>query len=1094
MKVLEAIYKNSCPNCGGDICSARLAKGIFCKNCMSEGEERCSVPSLKNFKPFCETEKTIKEFFAFFESKIGSPPNPVQKMWAKRFFSGSSFAMLAPTGIGKTTFGMLLAAFLGNAYLIFPTKVLVTQAKERFESWKIENLRILAYTGKKAEKAQIVKGDYDILITTSQFLYRNKELINKHFKLVFTDDVDSVLKSARRINDLLSILGFSDEDIKNTMALAQAKSYAEIEKIAQKKKGNLIVSSATANPRSNRVKLFTYLLHFEVSRPSLSLRNISDLYEKPEDIGRETVRLLKIMGSGGLVFIPGNETKETLDRFVRYLNENGVNAASYEEFEEKKELFKKGKCVFVGFASYRNPLARGVDLPQYIRYAVFAGVPKMEFYPDSENYRSLYFVLLALIPFFAKNKLLGPQEIVKLQRYANFLKKWAFANSTTESVKAKLDSIKVETLSLIERFSDEIAHSPEIAFDGKKIVVADATGYVQASGRTSRFYRGHLTKGVSILLVDSEKAFYSLKKKLRMFGGVEFAQFDETVLKEILKEVDKSRSEASTMQLKTSFVVVESPTKAKTISSFFGKPMLRIVNGTPVYEVLTESGVLLIAASIGHDYDLTSSEGKYGVLDKYIPIFEVIENKDSILKAMHLSAFETDEVIVATDPDREGEKISFDLTLANKAFNEHIYRAEFHEVSKRAFTEAINHLREVNTNLVASQFVRRIADRWVGYEVSQFLQNALKRRTLSAGRVQTPVLKWIAERTAALNKKVWAVKVRFNKFNGFNNFNGVETEFVFNEKSDAEAFLKEPSITVEKIGETEKELFITPFNTSALLRESAEKYGFSPQKTMKIAQELFENGFITYHRTDSIRVSQNGVNVAKEYISENFGKEYFAPKTFSNSAGAHECIRPVMPLDAEDIKTAAIMRSLYLSQDQIKLYDLIFRRFIASQMKSVKVKEVEFYISGVRAGKTEKFITDIVQHGFDIVYPVKVTEVNEGTHSAEKTLFRKPAEPPLTYADIIEMMKARGIGRPSTYAITVQKLFERHYIKQKGRFVFATKLGFKVLSLIEKSKFAKYVSEDYTAHLESEMDRVEAGEADYKEILSGLHSALFPDG
>ena len=1085
MEVLEAIYKNSCPNCGGDICSFRLAKGIFCKNCMEEGEERCAIPSLKNFAPFCETEKTAKEFFAFFESKVGSPPNPVQKMWAKRFFAGSSFAMLAPTGIGKTTFGMLLAAFLGSAYLIFPTKVLVKQAKERFEEWGFHDIRMCAYTGKSAEKEQIAKGDYDILITTSQFLYRNKHLINKRFKLVFTDDVDSVLKSARRINDLLSLLGFSEEDTKSAMAFAKAKNYEALEKLAQKKNGNLIVSSATANPRSSRVKLFMYLLHFEVSRPSLSLRNIADLYERSGNIFEETVRLLKVLGRGGLVFLPGNETKETLHSFIRYLNENGVNAASYEEFEEKKELFKKGQCVFVGFASYRNPLARGVDLPQFVRYAIFAGVPKVEFYPKSENYRTLYFVLLTLIPFLAKNKLITPQEVVKLQKYADFLKKWALAGATPESVKAKLDSIKEEVLQLVERFSDEIARSPEIAFDGEKIVVSDVTGYVQASGRTSRFYKRHLTKGVSILLVDSEKAFYSLKKKLRWFGGVEFEELDTNKLKKLMEEVDRSRSEGGITNLKTSFVVVESPTKAKTISSFFGKPMLRIVNGTPVYEVLTENGVLLIAASVGHDYDLTQNEGKYGILKKYVPIFEVIQNKDAILKAFNLTAFETDEVIVATDPDREGEKISFDLTLANKAFNGSIYRAEFHEVSKRAFTEAVNHLREVDTNLVASQFVRRIADRWVGYEVSQFLQNALKKHTLSAGRVQTPVLKWIAERTAALSKKVWAVKVRFN---------GVEVEFTFNKKEDAEAFSKEQAVTAKKKSETEKELFVTPFNTSAMLRESAEKYGFSPQKTMKIAQELFENGFITYHRTDSTRVSQNGINIAKEYISENFGSEYFVPRAFSKSAGAHECIRPVMPLDAEDIRTVALMRSTYLSGDHIKLYDLIFRRFIASQMKSVKVKETEFYISGCCAGKTEKFLTEIMQHGFDIVYPVKVTEVKEGTYPAEKMLLKKSAVPPLTCADLIEMMKTRGIGRPSTYAVTVQKLFERKYIKAKGRFIFATKLGFKVLSLIEKSRFAEYVSEEYTARLESEMDKVEAGEADYKEVLSALYTALFPNG
>ncbi len=1072
MKV-KAIYENFCPNCGEDIKAERLSLGVFCKNCMpAPKDEKCAIPNLRNFKPFCDAQAKFENFKKFFTEKVGMPPNAVQEMWAKRFFLGNSFAMLAPTGIGKTTFGLVLSAFLEDAYIVLPTKVLVSEAAEKLSQWGAD---FAAYRGKKSEKEEVISKKSGIIVTTSQFLYKNRHLINRTFRLVFVDDVDSVLKSGKRINDILSLIGFKDADAELALKLAKEKNYEDLERLASMKKGDIIVSSATAKPRSRRVKLFFYLTHFEVSRPSFSLRNVSDLFEKPENVWEETARIAKIAGNNGFLFLPGNETKETLEKFVNFLKERGLNVASYEEFEDKKEDFKKGKILFAAFASSRNPLARGVDLPGYVKYAIFAGVPKISFKIKENDDRALYPILLILTPFLLRKGLLTGKEKTFLPDAVNFLRKHRFENQTEQNAE-KIGKIREFLLKVIQKYSEEISSSPEIAFDGERIIAPDVTGYIQASGRTSRFYKGSLTKGISVLLVDDDKAFYALKKRLFWSGNIEFKEYSDEEFLSLLKEAGTKEGQKP-LSVKTRFVVVESPTKAKTISSFFGKPAKRTVNGVPVYEIMTEEGIIVLAASIGHDFDL-SDRGKFGVLEKRIPVFKVLENKDKILKALNIQSSEVGEVLIATDPDREGEKIAFDLTLANRPFNEKILRAEFHEISKKAFSEAVKNPHEVNENLVLAQFVRRIADRWIGFEVSQFLQKKLGRKVLSAGRVQTPVLKWVAERTLRLKEKVWAVKTELC---------GEQIEFVFSKKEDAEKFAEKKEITVKKTNESQKEIFITPFNTSEMLKQASEKLKFSPQKTMKIAQDLFENGFITYHRTDSIRVSEQGIKLAKDYVLSNFGKEYFSPRTFSSSKGAHECIRPAVPANGSEIREVALTRSITLDEDHVKLYGLIFDRFIASQMRSAVVAEAEFDIEGMK----KKAITKILKDGFNLVWELPVSRISEGKFPAEFKLYAKPAVSPFTYAELVENMKEKGIGRPSTYAITIEKLLDRKYIVQKGSFLFATRLGFKVLALTKNSKYADYVSESYTASLEETIDRVANGEENYEKILENLYNSLF---
>jgi len=1068
--MLKTIYKERCPNCGRNICSERLYKGLFCKKCMNENENKCEI-NLKNYKKFCEAEEKLNKFNEFFKEKTGNNLTPLQKMWAKRFFLGYSFSLLAPTGIGKTTFGLLLSAFVKNSYIVFPTKLLVMQAVERFKYFGID---VLAYTGKKEEKEKILNGDGYIVVTTTQFLYKNIDSIKRDFKLVFVDDVDSILKSGRKIDAILRLIGFNEETIQKALNLINEKNYEELKRL--KAKGQLIVSSATANPRSKRLYLFRYLLGFDISRPNLTLRNIEDTYDKNYSF-ENSIKWIKRLGSGGLLFLPGNESKEKLNEFIEFLQKNGIKAYSYEKFNDHLEEFKEGECYFVGFASFKNPLARGIDLPEAIRYTLFVGVPKMEFLLKSDNYKSLYFISLALFPFFAKN--LDKNRFFEYQNAINFMKKYVFFTILHPKVEEKLKNIKNFILDLIEEFKDDIKNSPEISFDGEKIIIADITGYIQASGRSSRFYKGHLTKGLALVLVDNEKAFFSLKKKLKWFSEADFKGIKEINLDEVLKEIDLSRKEERKVDFKTSFVVVESPTKAKTISSFFGNPSRRIIGDIIVYEVLLENRNLIITASIGHDFDLVENEGKWGVIEKYIPIFRVLEDKDKILEALNIESFEVDEIFISTDPDREGEKIAFDLTLNNKPFNLNIKRAEFHEITKNAFLSAIENPRSVDENLVSAQFVRRIADRWIGFLISQNLQKLLKNPHLSAGRVQTPVLRWICERTESLKEKIFVVLIKIDDLR-------VDFEFEKEDKT-YEFFNSLPDkIEIKLIDSKEEDIFEKPFNTSEMLKEASIKLKFSPQYTMKLAQELFERGFITYHRTDSHRISPVGISIAKDYIKENFGSEFFKPRSFEEG-GAHEAIRATFSMDVDELKTFCMLRNINLGYNHFRLYDLIFRRFIASQMKESKVKKDKLNI----LNKEVEVITEILEDGFNLIYPVKVYNISNGFYEYDKKIYQKSKYSPFTYADVIEMMKEKGIGRPSTYAITIEKLLERKYIIEKNGFLFATKLGFKVIDIVDNSNYKEFVSEEYTAKLENIMDKIEKGEVNYKEELIKLFSLLF---
>lgn len=1140
------IIERGCPNCGGAISGERLSKGLPCSKCLPKPEKKvCEslerLGKLQELRPYCETDKRLEEFESFFEKAIGARPWSLQRLWAKRVLRRESFAVVAPTGVGKTTFGFVTSLFLEpKALLIFPTRILANQAGERLrelaERVGVEK-KILVYESKKKIKEQFLSGDFDILCGTNMFLHRNFENLMKfRFRFIFIDDIDSFLKRSKNVDNLFKLLGFTDYEIK--LALKENKTERDWEKLAKIRKKEretvLIVSSATLKPKGNRVFLFRNLLGFDVQKAVTTVRNIVDVAEPVEDLNEALERsaeLIKKLGKGGLVYLSVFYGKDKVQEVVEFYRSKGIKAISYLDYkaEELYGILEKGEFdVAVGISHISNPLVRGLDLPHIIRYAIFLDPPKHVFPTELTLQPSLlHSILLALLNLFEeKDRLKAIEYINYLKRYLTMkeedLEKYPRIKERVQEIKDFLEGF------LSDRdFLKKIEESEDISLvhrEGKLfMVVGDANSYIQASGRTSRFIAGGMTKGLSILFYSDPKAFRSLKRRLSAYfmqSDVEFKSLEEIDLEETLREIDEDRERARLVLehkvvqrikdlFKTTLVVVESPNKARTIASFFGKPQMRLVKDTIAYEVPLGERLLVITASLGHVLDLVTDKGFFGVLedkDRFIPIYDTIkrckpqgiqhtdleylkercrgkiEDKMSIIEGLREVDYEVDEVFIATDPDAEGEKIAYDLFLLLRPFNVNLKRAEFHEVTPKAFREAVESPRDFDVNMVKAQIVRRVLDRWVGFTLSRVLWKVFNKNWFSAGRVQTPVLGWVIERYEKSKEKKGEVIFEINGQTFRAEIEDLDVaRSVYEELELARVYIHSPE-------ETEKKP-LPPYSTDTILEDASERLHFSAQKTMKLLQNLFEAGLITYHRTDSTRVSEAGrYLVAKPYISEKFGEEYFYPRSWGEG-GAHECIRPTRSMEPSNLRfmiTAGLI-DLEEPEDVLRLYELIFKRFMASQMRPARVRVEKLHVELPYYDWEEEVVTEVIEHGFDLIFPTfRVFEKKEPFDIKPVEFREVPKVPLFTQGSLIQEMKNRGLGRPSTYAHIVQTLLDRGYVKEvKGRLI-PTKMGIEVYNYLRKH-YPDYTSEELTRRLEEAMDRIERGELDYLEVLKEAH-------
>jgi reverse gyrase len=1187
---MKMFYLGLCPNCGGTISSERLGSVALCKNCLEKeirGIEKIyrkllQEGKLKNFKEIYEFEKAFDEFSNLFKKLVGQKPWSLQEVWVRRILGGNSFAIIAPTGVGKTVCGIITAIFFARkgkkSYLILPTSLLVEQVAEKLLSFVErlgKELRIAYYHSglksrdKKQMSEKITKGEFEIIVTTERFLLNNFEkLKNFKFDFIFVDDVDSFLKSPKNIDKVLVLLGFSQAIVNNAIELLRLRT--EINKLAKMRKkdktleekvkvlrekitsykkankiGILVVSGATTKAkRTKRIKLFRELLDFELGYKPEYLRNMKDFYKFAENLKEETLKIVGEFGDGCLIFVPMDLGRVFAEELAGFLNAHGIKAFVYEKMEEHiLERFVKGEydCL-VGIASYRSPLARGIDLPERIRYVIFAGVPKFKIKLSYDEYNpsKLLTLLKNLREFLGEEaekhidalRKIVPMKAELIEEIKDAIEEGKrlegfeeFARNIIEKVRNFLK--KVITPKLIS----QIESSKELMIEFKDneffLIISDPIAYLQASGRASRLFAGGISRGASILLIDNEKSFNDLKKKTKIFAeDIEWKEFDVKKMKKWFERIDEDRKLMKEIKagkipgrirnyIKTALMIVESPTKARTIARFFGRPYRREIDGVTIYETSIGEYILNIVATMGHSFDLIYTQGFHGILvnEQFVPVYDFIKKckecgeqlteydkcpkcgsenlatKEKIIKVLRKVAREVNVVFLASDPDAEGEKIAWDVFCALKPFNKNIFRLEFHEITKRAILNAIKKKRKIDEHLVEAQIVRRIEDRWIGFELSEKLWKEFHNRRLSAGRVQSPVLGWIIERTKQSREKkpIALIKLENDLWLSLEEF-----KFDFPLKEFAKK-IREKKVLID-VSEFEKEISpLPPYTTDSLLKDASLKLKLNVEQTMRIAQDLFELGLITYHRTDSTSVSSVGISLAKEYIEENF------PGNFKGRGwrkeGAHECIRPTHPIDVETLRRLITMKLLRfprkLTSQHLALYDLIFKRFIASQMKEAKVRSQKI-IARINGNEVSMERTvALIEEGFAKLVYLKIEKPIEKREYAVVGGGIKwvPKAFPFSQGEIVAQMKEKGIGRPSTYAKIVETLFLRKYVVEKNGKIFPTRLGFKVYSFLT-SKYREFVSEELTRKLEEEMDRIERGEVDYQEVLRKVYEEV----
>lgn len=554
-----------------------------------------------------------------------------------------------------------------------------------------------------------------------------------------------------------------------------------------------------------------------------------------------------------------------------------------------------------------------------------------------------------------------------------------------------------------------------------------------------------------------------------------------------------------------SLIIVESPSKAKTINKYLGKDYV-------------------VEASFGHIKNLPKSKIGVDVDNGYEPTYVTIKGKGDVVKKLKEKAKKVKDIYLATDPDREGEAIAWHVAEELEPVNNNIYRVLFNEITKSGINNAMSNRRKIDDKMVYSQQARRIMDRIVGYQVSPFVWKTIY-YGLSAGRVQTVALRLICERAEEIEKFVpeeyWSVIGQFKtdkskefltklvKIDGKAKKIGSEEEV----KSYLDE-IREQAYSISNVQTKDvKRNPSPPFITSTLQQEAASRLRFSTKKTMTLAQRLYEGielgdegsvGLITYMRTDSVRLSNDAVSGARDYIYSNYGKEYVPkePRVFKKakaSQDAHEAIRPTsVEYEPKKIKK-------YLEKDVYKLYELIWNRFIASQMQPAVYEQVNIEVEGGRftfraTGSVIKFrgflqvYDDVSTNGVnekddDPTSPIptdlsvgesaKLLDVTPNQH------FTKPP-PPYNEASLVRELESLGIGRPSTYSLIISTILERKYVEQKDRQIHPTDLGRQVYKLLVEY-FPNIFNVKFTAQMEDELDTIASGKQSYKKVLDDFY-------
>ena len=553
-------------------------------------------------------------------------------------------------------------------------------------------------------------------------------------------------------------------------------------------------------------------------------------------------------------------------------------------------------------------------------------------------------------------------------------------------------------------------------------------------------------------------------------------------------------------------VIVESPAKAKTIQKFLGSN----------YKVI---------ASNGHVRDLPKSQMGIDVEHDFEVKYITIRGKGDLLAALRKEVKKADKVYLATDPDREGEAISWHLSIALNLENKKYKRITFNEITKNAVKNSIKNARDIDMNLVDAQQARRVLDRLVGYEISPVLWVKIK-RGLSAGRVQSVALRLICDREEEINnfipEEYWTLDAIVCPENSKKTFEakliktpkGKLSTGSISDKNQIKDILDDLKGTELKVSDIKKSTRTKksplPFTTSTLQQEAARKLNFATGKTMRIAQQLYEGvdikgkgsiGLITYLRTDSVRVSDEALATAKSYINDKYGADFVGDSSSDNAKSskkiqdAHEAIRPT------DITLSPVIVKDQLSKDQFRLYQLIYNRFLASCMSNALYDSDTLKLEA-KGYEFAAVSTKLSFEGFMAVYTIedendeqknlfknidKNTKINVIDFS-DKQHFTQPA-PHYTEGSLVKQLEELGIGRPSTYAPTISTILARRYVVKEKKNIYVTELG-EAVNQIMKKAFTVIVDTEFTANMESLLDKIEEGAIDWKTVVSNFYPDL----
>jgi len=1045
----------------------------------------------------------------------------------------------------------------------------------------------------KNKRSQVLEAirnsEFDILVATNNFFIKKHEYINpSSIDILIIDDVDSLLKSDSNVKRLINLIGYSDQVLELLkekyrilwkLSLSRAFDKRElireyvnrllsIEKEIDKYVKNtprkqVVIASATGRMSGLYAKMLKDLLMIDISGITIYGRNIADAYNLFDGSVEEIVDVVKKLGPGGLILIsPRHPYRDRINTIVDKLRDELVKSGfKIEEANPKSiERMKRGELdLLTGSSSYYGVVVRGIDAPERIKYVVFIGTPMFTIELDK---------LLANLKLLVRTAIYLYEQTGdgKYREYVSTLRGRIYSLTPGEQrivsliLKGRVniedvDNDKIKSVySEIHRLYSDILVEVKKHVERNKIIslntitlihverngkylalIPDIYTYIQASGRTSRLYHGSMTHGLSIIFEfkELENVVKALDTRLGFLtGGCILRDLSEVDLEFEVKQIVESRSVKTNNVLKYRNIlfIVESPTKAKTIARFFGKPVKRKIGSIGIYEIpFMKDGEIIhlnVVATRGHIFDLTTdpNRGLHGVIfnGNYIqPFYDTIKkclvcgyqfthgdkcikcgstsiiDSHEVINVLRKIAQEAHEIYIATDPDIEGEKIAYDVYLVVKPFNKNIWRVELHEITLKEFMKALDNKRFIDKRLVEAEIYRRILDRLIGFSLTSRLWNVYGLRYLGAGRVQTPVLGWIIERynEYLANKCRWIVY-------GFKNIPGftLKISIPWRDRELYEKLLNVDRVVFKRVDERVEVVNPPPPYTTDQLLYDAGRLGLSTSTTMRIAQDLFESGLITYHRTNSTYVSSNGINIAAKYLSDKGLKEYFKPSHWG-SPGTHEAIRPVYPLDRLDLEKAISERLINpvipLTNLHLRVYELIFNRFIASQMKPYRVVKYRYIIEFNGLYSVEKEIdVNILEDGFNLVLKPRIVNTLYGREihvdepvvlarykGSTKSLYRE--------GDVVLLMKSNGLGRPSTYAKIIESLRRHGYVirSKRGEFLVPTKMGIEVYRYLSIN-YPELVSVETTRFMEENIDRIIKGELTITSAIDDLIDVL----